>query len=129
MRADRGHKESSRRRCDDGDVEQIHYRRGQMPATTLRHTTGQGAVMEAERGRKLWRKRRRCAASTLRSACAVIVLLNCDTLCSRLSPCGCQHMDVNTAHRDVRTVLVGKRSHIAERRQTLHKAQPLQHRA
>jgi len=52
------------------------------------HTTGWGAVMEEAMDRKLCRKRRRWAASTRRSACAVIVLLNWLTLCSRLSPCG-----------------------------------------
>ena len=49
--------------------------------------TGSGAVMDSRSGTKLCRKRRRCAASTRRSACAVIVCENCDTLCSRLSPC------------------------------------------
>jgi hypothetical protein len=70
-------------------------------------TTGRGAVMEADRERKLCRKRRRCAASTRRSACAVIVLLNCDTLCSRLSPCRV-HVGRALVHRPVKVAFMYK---------------------
>ncbi len=62
--------------------------------------TGSGAVMDSRSGTKLCRKRRRCAASTRRSACAVIVCENCDTLCSRLSPCVARRRHCQPSRRD-----------------------------